>query len=54
MRSRLDGISGLGEVRKKALLKHFGSVKAVTQAEQTELEAVLPKAVAEAVYEKFH
>ena len=54
VRSRLDGISGLGEVRKKALLKHFGSVKAVTQAEQAELEAVLPKAVAEAVYKNFH
>ena len=54
VRSRLDGISGLGEVRKKALLKHFGSVKTVTQAEQAELEAVLPKAVAEAVYKNFH
>ena len=54
VRSRLDGISGLGEVRTKALLKHFGSVKAVTQAELPELEAALPKAVAQAVYERFH
>ncbi len=52
-RSKLDGIPGLGEARKKALLKAFGTVRAVTKAELTDLEAVLPKNVARAVYEKF-
>ena len=54
MRSRLEGIPGLGEVRRKKLLQQFGTVKAVTQAELPELEAALPKAVALAVYERFH
>lgn len=53
-RSRLEGIPGLGEVRRKKLLQQFGTVKAVTQAELPELEAALPKAVALAVYERFH
>ena len=54
MRSRLEGIPGLGEVRRKKLLQQFGTVKAVMQAELPELEAALPKAVALAVYERFH
>ena len=50
-RSALDGIPGLGEVRRKKLLKHFGSVKRVREASLDELRAVpgLPAAVAEAV-----
>ncbi len=53
-RSRLDGIPGLGEARRKALLKAFGTVRAVTEAELADLEAVLPKNVARSVYDKFH
>ncbi|MBE6990445.1 MAG: excinuclease ABC subunit UvrC [Ruminococcaceae bacterium] len=53
-RSRLDGIPGLGEARRKSLLKAFGTVRAVTQAELSALEAVLPKSVARAVYDRFH
>ena len=55
-RSALDGIPGLGETRKKQLLKAFGSVKKVREASLEELEAVprLPKAVAAAVYESLH
>ncbi|HEV2754666.1 MAG TPA: excinuclease ABC subunit UvrC [Actinomycetota bacterium] len=51
--SALDGIPGLGEVRRKKLLKHFGSVKRVREASLEELRAVpgLPDAVAEAVFE---
>jgi excinuclease ABC subunit C len=51
--SALDGIPGLGEVRRKQLLKHFGSVKQVRQASLEDLYAVpsLPKKVAEAVHE---
>ena len=52
--SRLDGIPGVGDVRKKALLKHFKSVKTIAQAELLQLEAVLPKAAARAVYDHFH
>lgn len=52
-RSALDGIPGLGETRRKQLLKHFGSVKRVREASLDELQAVprLPKSVAEAVHE---
>lgn len=52
-RSALDGIPGLGETRRKQLLKHFGSVKRVREASLDDLQAVprLPKAVAEAVHE---
>jgi excinuclease ABC subunit C len=52
-RSALDGIPGLGEARRKRLLKHFGSVKQVKQASLEELYQVpsLPKKVAEAVHE---
>ena len=52
--SRLDGIPGVGDVRKKALLKHFKSVRAIAQAELPQLEAVVPKAAARAVYDHFH
>jgi excinuclease ABC subunit C len=38
--SVLDGISGLGQGRKAALLKHFGSVKRLRQASVDELAAV--------------
>ncbi len=49
----LDGIPGLGEVRRRALLKHFGSVKAVRAAGVDELAAVpgLGRATAEALHE---
>jgi excinuclease ABC subunit C len=35
--SALDGIQGLGDVRRKALLRHFGSVKRLRQATVDEL-----------------
>jgi excinuclease ABC subunit C len=55
-RSALDGIPGLGATRKKALLKHFGSVKRVRGASLEELEALpgLPKKVAQNVYVALH
>jgi excinuclease ABC subunit C len=51
--STLDGIPGLGEVRRKKLLRHFGSVKRIRQASVEELRAVpgLPGNVAVAVHE---
>ena len=38
--SRLDGIPGLGEKRRKALLKRFGSVKRIRAASLDELADV--------------
>ena len=52
--SRLDGIPGVGDARKAALMKHFKTVKAIAAATEEELAAVLPKSAAAAVYQHFH
>jgi excinuclease ABC subunit C len=54
--SVLDGIPGLGETRKKRLVKELGSVKAVKAASVEELRALtwLPDTVADAVWSKIH
>lgn len=54
--SSLDGIRGLGEARKKQLVKALGGVNAVKRASLDDLQALsfLPDAVARAVYDKFH
>ncbi|MBC1983421.1 excinuclease ABC subunit UvrC [Listeria booriae] len=52
--SLLDGIPGVGPGRKKAILKHFGSMKKIKTATVAEIqEAGVPITVAEAVHEKF-
>ena len=51
--STLDKIPGVGEVRRAQLLKHFKSVKAVREAPLEELEQVVPKNTAQAVYHYF-
>jgi 2-keto-4-pentenoate hydratase len=38
--SRLDSIPGLGPTRRKALLRHFGSVAGVSAASEAEIAAV--------------
>ena len=38
--SLLDDVPGLGEVRRKTLLKHFGSLKKLRQAEVDEIALV--------------
>jgi excinuclease ABC subunit C len=49
--SLLDDIPGIGEKRKKALLKHFGSVKKMREATLEELtESGLPAIVAQELY----
>ena len=53
-RSQLDGIPNVGEARKKLLLQRFGTVKAVRAAALPQLEEVLPKPAARAVYDHFH
>jgi excinuclease ABC subunit C len=55
-RSALDRVAGVGAKRKKALLGHFGSVRAIETAGLLDLERVpgISKAVAKAVYDAFH
>ncbi|MCI0767484.1 excinuclease ABC subunit UvrC [Bacillus sp. TL12] len=51
IQSALDGIPGIGEKRKKVLLKHFGSLKKMKEASVTEfVEAGMPQNVAETIY----
>jgi excinuclease ABC subunit C len=40
LRSQLDDVPGVGPTRKKALLRHFGSLKAMRAASVDELAAV--------------
>ena len=55
-RSALDGIPGLGDTRRKKLLKHFGSVKKIREASVEELASVqgIPQTVAAAVFDALH
>ncbi len=52
----LDDVAGVGSARKRALLKHFGSAKAVTRANLLDLKAVdgISEALAERIYDHFH
>jgi excinuclease ABC subunit C len=52
----LDEIAGIGASRKSALLKHFGSAKAVSRANLADLEAVegVSKSLARTIYDHFH
>ena len=52
----LDEIEGIGPSRKRALLAHFGTAKAVARAGLSDLEKApgVSKAMAKAVYDHFH
>jgi len=52
----LDEVPGVGPGRKRALLKHFGSARAVARAGLADLESVegISTVVARAVYDHFH
>jgi excinuclease ABC subunit C len=52
--SILDGVSGIGPGRKKALIKRFGSVKRMRNASVSDLGTVVPDRVAEELYEALH
>ena len=52
--SELDGITGIGPKRKQELLKQFKSLAAIGQATLPELERILPRDAAAAVYHHFH
>ena len=53
-RGKLDGIPGIGEARKQALLKRFGTVKAIEAASLDDLRKLLPAPAASAVYAHLH
>ena len=52
----LDEIAGVGATRKRALLAHFGSAKAVSRANLADLKAVqgISESLAEKIYGHFH
>ena len=51
----LDEIAGVGAARKKALLAHFGSAKAVSRAAMADLMAVdgISEGLAQVIYDHF-
>ncbi len=55
-RSPLDEIPGVGPARKRALLAHFGSAKAVADAPLADLKVVkgISRQLAETIYAHFH
>lgn len=54
--SELDGVAGIGVKRKKALLKHFGSLKRVKEATLEELKGApgMTERAAKALVERLH
>jgi excinuclease ABC subunit C len=52
----LDDVPGVGAARKRALLAHFGSAKAVTRANLADLKAVegVSEGLAQKIYDHFH
>ncbi len=52
----LDDVAGVGAARKRTLLQHFGSAKAVSRAALADLKAVegVSDALAQKVYDYFH
>lgn len=52
--SILDEVPGIGPGRKKKLLKHFGSLKQMRQAEPEALAEVIPDRVAKDLYAALH
>ncbi len=52
----LDDVPGVGATRKRALLAHFGSAKAVARADLADLKAVegISGTIAETIYAYFH
>ncbi len=52
----LDDVPGVGAARKRALLSHFGSAKAVSRAALEDLKAAegISDALAETIYDYFH
>ena len=55
-KSLLDQIEGIGSIRKRALLNHFGSARAVESASFEEIKLVegVEEKVAKKIYNFFH
>jgi len=55
-KSLLDQINGIGSIRKRALLNHFGSARAVQSASLEEIQSVkgVEEKVAKKIYNYFH
>lgn len=55
-KSSLDDVPGIGPARKRELLRSFGTAKAVSRANLSDLEAVqgISKQMARAIYDYFH
>ena len=55
LRSSLEDIPGVGEKRRKLLLRHFGSLKKIREASLEELDAVpgMPVSLAREIYDHF-
>jgi excinuclease ABC subunit C len=55
-RNPLDEVAGIGPTRKRALLRHFGTAKAVGRASVPDLLAVegISEQIARAIYDHFH
>ena len=51
-KSVLDEIEGVGPGRRKKLMSHFGSIKAMREADVEELAVVVPRNVAENIKRK--
>ena len=56
IRNPLDEIAGIGPARKRSLLHHFGTAKAVSRAGMEDLTAVegISEAMAKLIYDHFH
>jgi len=54
VRSALEDIPGVGQARRKILLRHFGSLKRVSEATIEELADVVGPSVAERVHAALH
>ncbi|MFC3703406.1 excinuclease ABC subunit UvrC [Devosia honganensis] len=56
VKNPLDEIEGIGPTRKRALLNHFGSAKAVGRASLADLESVptISKTMAQSIYDHFN
>lgn len=56
VRNPLDEIAGIGPTRKRALLHHFGSAKAVSRAAVEDLAKVegVSERIARLIYDHFH
>lgn len=53
-KSILDDVEGIGAVRKKAIWKHFKSMKRLKAASVEEIARIVPKAVAQNIYDILH